>query len=431
MAELNNELSRRNFIVTTLTTGFALAVQPVTAQTITTDTQNLVTGEIKIPTTDGSIPAYHAMPTGTGPFPVIIVVQEIFGVHEYIKDVCRRLAKLGYMAIAPELFARQGDVSKMTEIKEIIEKVVSKVPDAQVMKDLDSTVMWAKSSGKGDVSKLGITGFCWGGRVVWLYSAYNPQVKAGVAWYGRLTNREGESQLTPISVGSKLRVPVLGLYGGEDTGIPVDTVEQMRKELEKSRSGSEIVVYPKAPHGFHADYRPSYRKEDAQDAWKRLEDWFKRKLAGPTVNVEYLFTARVDVDTPLKVGNTYQGERRIINITGGSFGGPQMRGTVLPGGADWQIVRADGAALLEARYTLRTDDDAIIYVRNVGIRRGPADVLAKLAAGEQVDPSTYYFRTMPYFETGSEKYSWLNDSIFVATGKRDKSVVTIDFFRVT
>jgi carboxymethylenebutenolidase len=430
MKESSGELTRRGFIVTTLSTGFALAVQPITAQTITTDSNGLIAGEVKIPTKDGQMPAYRAMPAIGGPFPVVLVIQEIFGVHEHIKDVCRRLAKLGYMAIAPELFARQGDVSKMTDAKEIIEKVVSKVPDKQVMSDLDSTIMWARDSGKGDVSNLCITGFCWGGRIVWLYAVHNPQVKAGVAWYGRLTRREGDTQPTPIEVAAKLKVPVLGLYGGEDTGIPLDAVEQMKKELEKSKSNSQIIVYPKAPHGFHADYRPSYRKDEALDGWRKMQDWFK-KYASLNTGLEFVFTARVEVDPAIKVGRTYQGERRVINITGGSFGGPQMRGVVLPGGADWQIVRSDGAALLEARYTLRTDDDAIIYVNNVGIRYGSPEVLAKLAAGEEVDPSAYYFRTSPKFETGSEKYSWLQDSIFVATGRRGPASVVIDFFRLT
>lgn len=271
------EFTRREFVMTTLAAGFALAVRPVSAQMITTDTTGLIAGEVKIPTADGQIPAYRAMPATGGPFPVVLVVQEIFGVHEHIKDICRRFAKLGYFAVAPELFARQGDVSGISEIKEILAKVVSKVPDAQVMADLDAAVAWAKASGKGNIAKLGITGFCWGGRIVWLYAAHNPQLKAGVAWYGRLTGNRTELQPKyPVDVGSALKAPVLGLYGGDDPGIPLDTVEEMRKALKAAGSPSEIIVYPGAPHAFYADYRPSYRREPAEDGWKRLQDWFKK-----------------------------------------------------------------------------------------------------------------------------------------------------------
>lgn len=272
------DLTRRKFIiVSTLAAGFALAVHPIYAQVITTDAQGLVAGEVKIPVNDGEIPAYRAMPASGENFPVVLVVQEIFGVHEHIQDVCRRFAKLGYLAIAPEMFARQGDVSNMSDVQEIISKVVSKVPDAQVMSDLDSAVAWAEKSAKGNIDKLGITGFCWGGRVTWLYSAHNPNVKAGVAWYGRLV---GESKpLTskhPVDIAAELKVPILGLYGGSDDGIPVATVEQMREALKAGNSSSEIIVYPDTPHAFHADYRPSYRKEQAQDGWKRLQAWFKQ-----------------------------------------------------------------------------------------------------------------------------------------------------------
>jgi len=271
-------LTRREFVITSLAAGFALAVQPVTAQTmITTDASGLTAGEVKIPTSGGDIPAYRAMPNSGGPFPVVLVVQEIFGVHEHIKDVCRRLAKLGYLAIAPEMYARQGDVSKMTDINEIISKVVSKVPDAQVMADLDATVAWAEKSGKGEVDKLGITGFCWGGRVVWLYAAHSPRLKAGVAWYGRLVGQA--SDLTPkypVDIAATLKAPVLGLYGGADSGIPPETVEQMQKALQAAKSPSQIVLYPNTPHGFYADYRPSYRKDEAQNGWQRLQEWFKK-----------------------------------------------------------------------------------------------------------------------------------------------------------
>lgn len=271
------EITRRNFIITsTLAAGFTLAIQPIFAQVITTDTQGLVAGEVKIPVPDGVIPAYRAMPATGDNFPVVLVVQEIFGVHEHIQDICRRFAKLGYLAIAPEMFARQGDVSKISDVQEIISKVVSKVPDAQVMSDLDATVSWAKSS-KGNVEKLAITGFCWGGRITWLYSAYNPNVKAGVAWYGRLVSKS--TTLTPkhpVDIAADLKVPVLGLYGGKDDSIPLSTVEQMRQSLKMGNSDSEIIVYPDAPHAFNADYRPSYRKEAAEDGWKRLQAWFKK-----------------------------------------------------------------------------------------------------------------------------------------------------------
>jgi carboxymethylenebutenolidase len=269
-------LTRRKFLaVSGLTAGFAIAVQPISAKAITTDRKGIIAGEVKIPVKNGTIPAYRARPTAGKDFPVIIVVQEIFGVHAYIQDVCRRLAKLGYLAIAPEMFYRQGDVSKLTDIAEI-RKVVGKVPDAQVMSDLDATVAWAAKSAKGNIQKLGITGFCWGGRIAWLYAAHNPKVKAGVAWYGRLV---GESTaLTPkhpLDIAMSLQVPILGLYGGKDTGIPLDTVVQMRDRLKGGSTKSEIVVYPDAPHAFHADYRPSYRQAEAEDGWKRLQDWFK------------------------------------------------------------------------------------------------------------------------------------------------------------
>ena len=271
------EFTRREFVVTTLATGFALAVQPVSAQTITTDTNGLVAGEIKIPVKDGEIPGYRAMPaTGKG-FPTVLVVQEIFGVHEHIKDICRRFAKVGHMAIAPELYARQGDVSQITNINEIISKVVSKVPDPQVMSDLDATVEYAAKTGKANASKLGITGFCWGGRIVWMYAAHNPKLKAGVAWYGRLVGQPDELHpKQPIDVAAELKAPVLGLYGGKDRGIPLDTIEKMRAALKAAGSKSEIIVYPDADHGFHADYRPTYNKEAAQDGWKKLLEWFKK-----------------------------------------------------------------------------------------------------------------------------------------------------------
>lgn len=271
------EVTRRGFMMTTLAVGFALAVRPVSAETIVTDAEGLTAGEVKIPTSDGHMPAYRAMPSQGRMVPVVVVVQEIFGIHEHIKDVCRRFAKLGYLAVAPELYARQGDVSKLSESSDIVTKIVSKVPDAQVMADLDATVAWAKSSGNGNIEKLGVTGFCWGGRIVWLYAAHSPQVKAGVAWYGRLVGKPSDLQPKhPLDVAASLKAPVLGLYGGDDQGIPLDTIEQMRTALKAAGSPSEIVVYPNTPHGFHADYRASYRKEQAEDGWKRLQAWFKQ-----------------------------------------------------------------------------------------------------------------------------------------------------------
>jgi carboxymethylenebutenolidase len=271
------QVTRRKFLATaTVATGFALAVQPVTANVITTDSQGLLAGAVKIPVKDGEIPAYRAQPATGSNFPIVLVIQEIFGVHEHIQDITRRFAKLGYLAIAPELFVRQGDVSKLNSIDEI-RPIVAKVPDAQVFSDLDATVDWAVKSAKGNANRLGITGFCWGGRITWLYSAHNPKVKAGVAWYGRLVGDATElTPKHPVDIASNLKVPVLGLYGGKDTGIPLNTVEQMRDRLKSSNSKSEIIVYPEAPHAFFADYRPSYREKAAKDGWKRLQAWFKQ-----------------------------------------------------------------------------------------------------------------------------------------------------------
>ncbi len=269
------ELSRRTMVVTSLAAGFAMAVQPVTAATITTSDEGLTAGEVKIPVADQTIPAYRAMPSKGGPFPVALVVQEIFGVHEHIKDICRRFAKLGYLAIAPELYARQGDVSKLKTIDEI-RPIVAKVPDAQVMSDLDACVEYATETGKGDVTRLGITGFCWGGRIVWLYAAHSRRLKAGVAWYGRLVGEPSDLfPKHPIDVAANLNAPVLGLYAGKDQGIPLDTVEKMREALKKSKVPAQIVVYPEAQHGFHADYRPSYNEANAKDGWNKLQAWFK------------------------------------------------------------------------------------------------------------------------------------------------------------
>ena len=278
------KLTRREFIaVSSLTAGFALAVRPIYAKVITTDRKGIIAGEVKIPVSDGTIPAYRAMPATGKDFPVILVIQEIFGVHAYIQDVCRRLAKLGYLAIAPEMFYRQGDVTKLTDIAQI-RPIVNKVPDDQVLFDLDATVAWAAKSAKGNIQKLGITGFCWGGRIVWLYSAHNgasgPRApKAGAAFYGPLSNATNALQTrTALDLGSKMHAPVLGFYGGLDTHIPVGQVELMRKELAANpkKLPSEIIVYADAQHGFNADYRPSYNKADAADAWTRTLAFMKK-----------------------------------------------------------------------------------------------------------------------------------------------------------
>ncbi len=272
------EVSRRAFVVTSLTAGFAFAVEPIQEPTtITTSSEGLIAGEVKIPVSDGEIPAYRAMPAKGRNFPVVLVVQEIFGVHEHIKDICRRLAKQGYLAIAAEMYARQGDVSKLERNQ--IMSVVSKVPDSQVMADLDATAAWARKN-SGHASKLAITGFCWGGRIVWLYAAHNPTLKAGIAWYGRLTGSKTELQPGhPLDMVKSINAPILGLYGGADSGIPNETVEQMQKALKDGGKPSEIKLYPDTPHAFHADYRPSYRKEQAQDGWARLLEWLKKNLA--------------------------------------------------------------------------------------------------------------------------------------------------------
>lgn len=269
------DFTRRAFIGATLAVGFALAVRPAGAETITTDSDGLEAGEVRIPVTDGEIPGYRAMPARGGPFATVLVVQEIFGVHEHIRDVCRRLAKRGYFAVAPELFVRQGDVAGLADIQTIISTVVSKVPDSQVLSDLDATAAWAGATGSADPDRLGITGFCWGGRIVWLYAAHNPGLKAGVAWYGRLAGEATALQPRyPVDVAAQITAPVLGLYGAADQGIPLQTVEEMRGALKAAKANCEIVVYPDTPHGFHADYRPSYRPQQAADAWRRLLAWF-------------------------------------------------------------------------------------------------------------------------------------------------------------
>ena len=279
-------LSRRNALKATATgaafgTTFALSVQPVQAQTmIVTPADGLTAGVVKVKTKDGKeMDAYRAMPaTGQG-FGTILVVQEIFGVHAHIADLCRRFAKLGYYAIAPELYFRQGDPKAISDVQALLREIVAKVPDEQVMGDLDATVDFAKGEGKADTAKLGITGFCWGGRIVWLYAAHSAGLKAGVAWYGRVVG--DSTPLTPkhpVDIVKDLKAPVLGLYGGADTGIPNDTVDRMRAALKDGSPAakkSQIDTYADTPHAFNADYRPSYRKEQAEDAWKKALAWFK------------------------------------------------------------------------------------------------------------------------------------------------------------
>jgi carboxymethylenebutenolidase len=270
-------LSRRTFVGASLAAGFALSVRPALGQSvIQTAADGLVTGDITIKAPDGvPVKAYWVQPAGKGPFPTVLVVQEIFGLHEYIRDTCRRLARQGYQAIAPNVFQRQGDPSRVASVPEILATIVSRVPDAQVMRDLDACADWAAANG-GDPARLGITGFCWGGRISWLYAAHNPDLKAAVAWYGRLTGTASEmTPKHPMDMVSALQAPVLGLYGAKDQGIPVSDVEDMRDDLAKAGKKAEFVIYPDAGHAFHADYRPSYRADDAADGWRRMLAWLR------------------------------------------------------------------------------------------------------------------------------------------------------------
>jgi carboxymethylenebutenolidase len=244
---------------------------------IHTDAEGVDERPIKIPTAGSDLPGYQAMPSRGGPFPVVLVVHEIFGVNEYIQDVCRRLAKLGYLAIAPELFWRQGDVSQMTDLRKIIEDVVSNVPDAQVMSDLDAAIKFA-GKGRGDPSRIGLTGFSWGGRAAWLYAAHGERLKAAVAWYGRLGGAtEALHPAHPVNIAARLRCPVLGLYGGADPSIPVEQIQSMRAAIAASRKNAEIVVYPEAGHAFHSDYgTQQYDESAARDGWTRMREWFRQ-----------------------------------------------------------------------------------------------------------------------------------------------------------
>ena len=270
------DFNRRSFVQTTVGSGFAAAVLPVTAQTITTDSAGLDAGSVNIPVGDFQMPAYRAAPAGKKNLPVVLVACEIFGVHEHIADVCRRLAKQGYLAIAPELFARHGNAGAYTDIPKLISEVVAKAADAQVNGDLDATVAWAAANG-GDTTRLAITGFCWGGRTTWSYAAHNAKLTAAVAWYGPVARNYHAGDQTVIERAASIKAPVLALYGAADGGIPVDTLTQLEAALKAAgNTKCEFVVYPDTPHAFYADYRPSYRKAAADDGWARCLAWFKK-----------------------------------------------------------------------------------------------------------------------------------------------------------
>ena len=275
----STDVNRRLFLTGAgAAVGYAVAAGPVRADPIATNMFGITAGDVEIKAADGvTIPAYMSMPVvRPGPHPIIIVVQEIFGIHEYIRDVCRRLSKQGYMAVAPSLYVRQGDPTKIEDIPTIISSIVSKVPDAQVLSDIDATADWAFAHG-GDVNRFGITGFCWGGRIVWLYAAHSTRLKAGVAWYGRLVGDTNDlNPKNPIDIATEIKAPILGLYAGGDQGISVESVDQMKAALRGSKVPWEIKVYPDVPHGFHADYRPSYREDAATDGWKKALEWLRK-----------------------------------------------------------------------------------------------------------------------------------------------------------
>ena len=272
----NFPLARRGMMMSSLITGFTLATTRVEAQVIHTGTEGLDAGETKIPVADGTLPAYYARPAGAGLFPIVLVIEEIFGVHEHIKDICRRFAKLGYLAVAPELYARIADLSQMTDAAVIVREVISKAPDATMLTDLDSTATWAAAH-QGDPARMGITGFCRGGRDTWFYAAHNPALKAAVAWYGPIGGATSPIQpQTTMDIASDLKCPLLGLYGGQDTSIAEADVRAAAAKAASAGKTVELVFYPDAPHGFNADYRPSYRKADAEDGWNRLQAWFKK-----------------------------------------------------------------------------------------------------------------------------------------------------------
>ena len=271
-----HHLDRRALVKATLSVGFCAAVSPLWAETIATSADGLTAGEVKVPAGDADIPAYRAEPDSGGPFPVVLVIHEIFGVHEHIKDVCRRWAKLGYYAIAPELFARQGDAAAMKDISALMQTIVLKTPDAEVAADLDATLRFAAASGSADVSRAAVTGFCWGGRQAWLYAEHNPSLKAGVAWYGPLAMPMNELRPTnPPDGVANLKVPVLGLYGGQDRGIPREQIDAFEAKLAAAGGASKIIVFDDAGHAFFADYRPSYIKADAEASWRAATAWLK------------------------------------------------------------------------------------------------------------------------------------------------------------
>ena len=269
-------LNRRTLVKVSLSAGFCAAVAPVWAQVVTTPADGLIAGEVKIPSSGVDVPGYRAMPDHGGPFATVLVIHEIFGVHEHIKDVCRRWAKLGYYAIAPDLFARRGDAIKESDMGKLMSGIVGKTPDAEVFGDLDATLAFAKASGSSDLSRAAVTGFCWGGRQSWLYAARNPALKAGVAWYGPLAGEASDLKpKNPLDVVGALKVPMLGLYGGQDKGITAPQIDAMRQKLAAAGGASKIIVYSDTGHAFFADYRPSYNKADAEESWKQATDWLK------------------------------------------------------------------------------------------------------------------------------------------------------------
>ena len=267
--------SRRGFVMTSLVSGFALSMRPVSAETITTDSAGLVAGEVKVPVKDGEMPAYRAMPDKGGPFPTVLVIQEAWGVHEHIRDLCRRLAKSGYFAISAELWARQGNAAAAKDSDET-RKIMASVPTDQVMADLDATVAFAKASGKADTAKLAVTGFCWGGFATWMYAAHNPGLKAAVAWYGTDRQVTPLTPKNPLDIAGDVKCPVLALYGGQDKSSPMETIEKRQAACKAAGKTCEFKVYPDAPHGFNADYRPTYRADDAKDGWAKMLAWFKQ-----------------------------------------------------------------------------------------------------------------------------------------------------------
>lgn len=274
-------LARRGFVMSSLIVGLTLATERVEAQVITTDTNGLDAGETKIPVPGGGLPAYYARPATGSNFPIILVNEEIFGVHGYVADICRRLAKLGYLAVATEYYARIADLSTMTDAGTIFREVISKAPDAQYMDDLDATAAWAAAN-KGDPARMGVIGFCRGGRQTWLYAAHNPKLKAAVAFYGPLGGQPTPIQpMSALDVADRIDCPLLGLYGGADPGIPVELVHQAEAKAKAAHKTVEIVIYPDVGHAFHADYRPSYRKDAAEDGWKRALAWFRRYGVAP------------------------------------------------------------------------------------------------------------------------------------------------------